>query len=486
MMESSVLLIAAIFLPLISAALINLFSEKPKFREGAAIAVATLLCTVIYELYSRFTGGQTIEAHLFEIFPGIPIAFKLEPLGLIYAGIASFLWLISIIYSIGYISGVKEKNQTRFYIFFSIAICCSLGIAFAENLATMFIFYEMLTLSTYPLVIHRSGVDSKKAGRRYLGYLIGASIILFLPAIIWVEHLSGSLEFTSGGLIAGTKISDTAIVFLLLLFAFGIGKSALMPLHKWLPAAMVAPTPVSALLHAVAVVKAGVFCITKVVFYIIGIDTLSAINESALNPQILSYIAAITLLLASTIAIFKDNLKARLAYSTIAQLSYVVIAASIFSLNAIIAAALHIVAHAVGKITLFFGSGAITMASGKKNVSELDGIGRQMPVVGICFFIASLSMIGLPFLAGGESKHFIEEAAKAANKEWISYALYISMALNAIYYLPISYRAFCKKPADDEKLKTPLSIKIAMIITTLLVVTYIFYIDILTNLLEKI
>lgn len=478
--ESSVLLITAIFLPLAAAAVINVLSKTPKARDFTGMVFAAIQTLFVFTIASRYLAGETIKAEFFEMLPGITINFHVEGIGIIYAAVASFLWLITLIYSFSYLRANNIKNQTRFYIFFAIAIACSMGMAFSGNMLTMLIFYEAMTLSTYPLVIHKGGEKDKAAGRTYLRYLIGTSIVLFLPAIIWIFHTTGSIEFIKGGVFADTQVSNTVICVMLLMVAFGIGKAALMPLHKWLPAAMVAPTPVSALLHAVAVVKAGVFCITKIIFYIFGTAKLSQIADA----EILSYIAAITIVIASVVAIFQDNLKSRLAYSTIAQLAYITLAASIFSLAAVIAASAQIIAHAVAKITLFFAAGSFATVAGKKKVSELDGLAQKMPLSSLAFLIASLSMIGLPMLAGGESKNLIEMAAIEADKMWIIYVLYLSMALNAIYYLPISYRLFFKKCDVRKKLRTPFSIKLALTITTILTITYYAYIDIAIDILE--
>lgn len=481
MIESSILITIAILLPLVAAATINLFSDESKLRNYVGMGFAGLQIFTIFEMGKKFLAGDELKATFFEILPNIHITFELESLGLIYAAVASSLWLVTLIYAHGYMAVNGYKNLTRFYIFFSIAIACSMGIAFSGNLITMFIFYEILTISTYPLVTHKGDADTKKSGRTYLAILIGASLVLFLPAIVWTNLIAGTTEFTRGGVFGSSDILDNIIIALMLMFAFGIGKAAIMPVHKWLPAAMVAPTPVSALLHAVAVVKAGVFCIAKIIFYILGTEKLASIG----GADLLAYLAAFTIITASLIAIRQDNLKRRLAYSTIAQLSYIVLAAAIFSTAGIVAAAAQIVAHAVAKITLFFSAGAIATATGKKQISDLDGMSRATPLIAFAFLITSLSMIGLPLLAGGESKNLITAAAHAADKDWIAYILYASMALNAIYYLPISYRMFFKKGDIEVKQKLPISIKIAVSITTALTILYFSYLDIILEVMSK-
>jgi multicomponent Na+:H+ antiporter subunit D len=271
---------------------------------------------------------------------------------------------------------------------------------------TLFLFYEVLTISTYPLVTHSGSEEAKRAGRTYLGILLCTSIGLQLFAIglTWVE--AGTLDFRDGGILAG-KVSDGMVAVLMTLYLFGIGKAAVMPFHRWLPAAMVAPTPVSALLHAVAVVKAGVFSVLKVVIYIFGLDLLTSTGASLW----LAYVAGATILIASLVAMSKDNLKLRLAYSTVSQLSYVVLGAMLATGTGVVGGAMHIAMHAFGKITLFFCAGAILVAAHKTEISEMRGLGRRMPFTFAAFFVASLSIIGLPPMGGTWSKWELALAA---------------------------------------------------------------------------
>jgi multicomponent Na+:H+ antiporter subunit D len=261
--------------------------------------------------------------------------------------------------------------------------------------------------------------------------------VLLLPAIALTYTLAGRHDFVPGGILAGTAGAGVLGV-LLALYVFGIGKAAVMPVHVWLPAAMVAPTPVSALLHAVAVVKAGVFTLLKVVVAIFGLDTLT----NGVTSGWLLYAAAATVLVASAIALAQDNLKRRLAYSTISQLSYVVLAAALFTPVSAVGAAMHIACHAVAKITLFFAAGSIYTASHKTEISQLDGIGRRMPWTMSAFAIGALGMIGVPPAAGFLSKWFMLEGAMQ-DQQWLAVAVIAaSTALNAAYFLPIVYRAF--------------------------------------------
>jgi multicomponent Na+:H+ antiporter subunit D len=359
---------------------------------------------------------------------------------MLFALIASTLWIVNSIYSIGYMRGNDEPRQTSFYICFAVALWATMGIAFAKNLFTLFIFYEILTLSTYPLVTHKATGDAIRAGRIYLLILIGTSMVLLLPAIAWTWLLAGTLDFTPGGILDG-KAEPTTLALLLALFAFGIGKAALMPFHFWLPAAMVAPTPVSALLHAVAVVKAGVFTILKVVVYVFGIETLAYDGAGTW----LLYAAGFTLLAASLVALRQDNLKARLAYSTVSQLSYVILAAAILVPISAVGAAMHIAAHAVSKITLVFAAGAIYTAAHKTEISQLRGIGWRMPWTMGAFAVGAVSMIGLPPTAGFLGKWFMLSGAMQAG-QWVAVAIIvISTLLNAAYFLPILYTAFFER-----------------------------------------
>jgi multicomponent Na+:H+ antiporter subunit D len=328
---------------------------------------------------------------------------------------------------------------------------------------SLFVFYEMITLITYPLVTHSGTEEAKSAGRMYLGYLLGTSICLLLLAIIWTWSITGTLDFVQGG-VFDNEVPDSLLLILYVLYVFGVGKAAMMPFHRWLPAAMVAPVPVSALLHAVAVVKAGVFTILKLTVYLFGIDELA----NAGVADWLLYVAGATILIASIIALRQDNLKARLAYSTVSQLSYVMMATAILAPLSIFAAALHIAAHAFGKITLFFAAGSIYTASHKTEVSQLDGIGWRMPWTMTAFAIGSLSMIGVPPTAGFLSKWFMLQGAFTV-ENWIAIGIIvISTLLNAAYFLPIIYVAFFRESDHDGNHgEAPVAIVLALTITAL-------------------
>ena len=455
----------SIILPILATLGIVATGRNPNLREAVTIGASLVLLYFVIHLYQGMQLGESINAHWGELLPGLQISFNIEPLGMLFALIASFLWLITTIYSIGYMRSHKEQNQTRFYACFAIAIGSVMGIAFASNLFTLFIFYEVLTLSTYPLVTHAGTEKAKKGGRIYLGILLSTSIVFFLLAIISTWFVAGDLNFKPGG-VFDANVDKTVAGTILVLFIFGIGKAAIMPFHRWLPAAMVAPTPVSALLHAVAVVKAGVFTVLKICIYIFGIDLLAVLPST----QFLLYLAGASILLASLVAMRQDNLKARLAYSTVSQLGYITLGALLASSAGIMGSSMHIATHAFGKITLFFCAGAILVAAHKSNISEMRGLGRQMPITMAAFFIASLSIIGVPPTGGTWSKWYLLMGTIETEQLLLMGILMISSLLNIAYLLPIPFHAFFsadKTSSSSVGIKeAPLPSLIALCITT--------------------
>ena len=439
------LVLLALLVPFAGALIIPLFRTRPNLRETVTLATATLLCLVIFGLLGPVLGGAQPQAHIMDVAPGLALAFKVEPLGMLFALLASTLWIVNSIYSIGYMRANNEPRQTSFYVCFAVALGSTIGIAFAKNLFTLFLFYEALTISTYPLVTHKADAEAVRAGRIYLLLLLGTSLVLFLPAIVITWVIAGTLDFTPGGILAG-RLGAPLIAVLLALYVFGIGKAAVMPLHFWLPAAMVAPTPVSALLHAVAVVKAGVFAILKVAVLIFGVDTLSSLGQSAW----LTAVAGTTILAASIVALRQDNLKRRLAYSTVAQLSYVILGVAILAPISVTGAAMHLAAHSLGKITLFFAAGSIHTASHLTEVSQLDGIGRRMPWTMGAFAIGALAMIGIPPTAGFLGKWYILSGAMQTASWGAVAVIIVSTLLTAAYFLPIVFRAFFRESAGHK------------------------------------
>ncbi len=434
----------AFIIPLVGFATIWFAAKSSdNLREAATLTTGVSLFFVVLGLFGFVASGERPEWSAFDILPGVPLAFRIEPLGALFALIASGLWIVNSLYSIGYMRGNKEKHQTRFYMSFAVAIASAIGVAFAANLLTLFIFYEVLTLSTFPLVTHKGDEKARKGGRIYLGILMGTSIGLLLPAIVWTYAIAGTTDFAVGGILAG-KVDEAGPVLplLLALFAFGIGKAALMPAHPWLPNAMVAPTPVSAFLHAVAVVKAGVFSVLKIVVYVFGIDLLADTGAS----DLLAWVAGGSIILASAIAMTQDNLKARLAYSTVSQLGYVTLGAMLATQMGVMGGAQQIAMHALGKMTLFMCAGAIYTAAHKSNISEMAGLGRVMPLTFGLFFIGACSIIGLPPLGGAWPKFFLMLGSADAGQQMLIFVLMISSVMNVLYLLPIPIRAFYLAP----------------------------------------
>jgi multicomponent Na+:H+ antiporter subunit D len=430
-------------IPLVGTVAILAACRHPNLREGLTLITAVSLFVAVLALYPVIAGGGRPQVTLLEVLPGLALSFEVEPLGMLFALVASGLWIVTSVYAIGYMRAKEEENQTRFFAFFAISLASTVGIAFSGNLLTLFVFYEALTLATYPLVTHHGTPKAKGGGRTYLGILLTTSIGFLLVAIVWTWHLTGTLEFREGGILQGAA-SPGVLLALLALYVFGTGKAAVMPFHRWLPAAMVAPTPVSALLHAVAVVKAGVFTILKVVVYIFGLETLQA---PGLTTWLL-YVAAFTILAASVVALTRDNLKARLAYSTVSQLSYIVLAGLLANQAGILAGGSHLAMHAFGKITLFFCAGAIYVAAKKTEISTMDGLGRRMPFTFLAFFVGSLSVAGLPPTGGTWSKWYLLVGALEGGHPVLLGVLALSTLLNVAYLMPIVARGFFLPPGD--------------------------------------
>lgn len=437
-------LVLALGVPFVGLILIFLLDRAPNFREAATLATGAALVALTTVVFVAVGEGERPGAVLLTVVGGLPIAFMAEPLGAMFALLASALWVVNSLYSIGYMRSGGERHQTRFYMCFAIAIASAIGVAYAANLFTLFFFYEALTLSTWPLVTHKGDDKARRGGRVYLGILMSASIGLLLPAIVWVHAVAGTTDFTPGGVLAAPLAQAGAAPAILLgLFLFGTAKAALMPVHSWLPNAMVAPTPVSAFLHAVAVVKAGVFSILKIAVYIFGVDFLSGSGAATL----FLWVAAASILLASAIAMHQDDLKARLAWSTVSQLSYVTLGAMLATKTGAMAGALQIAAHAAGKMTLFMCAGAIYVASHKTLVSEIRGLGRRMPITFILFFVGAMSIVGLPPLAGSWPKFLLMIGAADAGELAIIAVLILSSILNVVYLLSIPVQAFYLEPA---------------------------------------
>ncbi|MCH2179355.1 MAG: monovalent cation/H+ antiporter subunit D family protein [Mariniblastus sp.] len=445
----SSLIVLSLVLPLVVFVLIGLFGKLANLRDGLTLILSSVLFYVVCCLADGVFAGGRPELSLGDMLPGFSIAFSIEPLGMVFALVASGLWIVTTVYAIGYMRSHREHHQTRFFACFAMAIFAALAAAFSANLFTLFVAYELMTISTYPLVTHHGTEKAKLGGRTYLGVLLFTSIAFFMMAIGWTWSVAHTLDFQLGGILREAcqsgEIQNWQLMLLLALFAFGIGKAALMPFHRWLPAAMVAPTPVSALLHAVAVVKVGVFSVLKIAIYVFGIDL---IRETSISDW-LAYTAGFTILLASLVAMTKDNLKARLAYSTVSQLAYITLGAALATPASVMGSGMHIVMHAVGKITLFFCAGAIYVATHKTDISDMRGLGRAMPLTMGAFFIASISIIGLPPGGGAWSKWFLALGTVETSHYFLLAVLMISSLLNIAYLLPIPIRSFMKPKTGE-------------------------------------
>lgn len=450
MMNTSDMLPAlAILLPLLATIPIALTGSRPNLREGISLATATTLFAIAIAMATQTAAGAPPRIETILPMPGsaahtLTLSLTIEPLGAMFALIASGLWILNTLYSIGYMRANKEHKQTRFYICFALAISAAMGIAAAGDMLTLFVFYEMLTLSTYPLVAHKETAHAKAGARFYLLMLLGTSLSFLLLALAWTYAAADTLAFAPGGILAG-NIEGIAAAILLACYAFGIGKAALWPIHGWLPAAMVAPTPVSALLHAVAVVKAGVFTMLKIGVYIFGIDYLAATGIS----HWLAWLAAFSLLYAAVVAVRQDDIKARLAFSTVSQLSYVTLAMALATPAAALVGGLQIAMHAIGKITLFMCAGSIYTACKRTKVTELNGLGPAMPWTFAAFAVGSLSIIGAPLLGGFWIKWHLLSAAATPYHGLLLAVLLAAALLSLAYLAPILIRAFFLPPPQE-------------------------------------
>ncbi|RJP81981.1 MAG: monovalent cation/H+ antiporter subunit D family protein [Desulfobacteraceae bacterium] len=423
---------------------ILLSCRNSNIRETWTFIAGFIKLLIIVSMLPVVLAGKQPAITIYEVLPGLALQFRVDAFGLLFAIVASFLWIITSAYSIGYMRGLKEHSQTRYFCFFALSLSATIGVAFSGNLLTMYLFYEMLSFSTYPLVTHHQDREARSSGRMYLVYILGPSIGFVLPAMLISYHMSGTLEFAVQGFLPDQG-NYTGLLVLLLLFIFGFAKAGIMPFHSWLPAAMVAPTPVSALLHAVAVVKVGVFCVARVMTGVFGTKLLASFE---LNT-VICWIASITVITSSLIALSQDGLKRRLAFSTIGQLSYIVLGIALLSRSGMEGGMLHIAMHAFGKITLFFCAGAIFVATGVKNISEMKGIGKRMPITMAAFFIGSLSVIGLPPCGGFISKWLLLMGTVQAGQYVMLAVLLTSSLLSGAYFLPIVYNAFFCKPGNN-------------------------------------
>lgn len=465
---SSSYILLPMVITLIAPFAIWYFRGNINHREGVSfVAGAATFLSVLY-LVPKVLDGTIYTFTLFTLLPGITVSFAADGLALIFALVASFLWMFATSYNIGYMRSLNEHAQTRYYFCFAVAIFGAMGVAFSANIFTLYLFYEIITVFTYPLVAHHQDKEAYSGARKYMVYLMGTSKLFLLPAMVMTYVLCGTLDFHLGDMVTGIFPDDAPahwVVLTYILYIAGLAKAAIIPLHNWLPSAMVAPTPVSALLHAVAVVKAGVFSICRIILSGFGLETMDAFYLGI--PT--AYLAAFTIVVASIIALTKDDLKARLAYSTVSQLSYVVLGVALLTPLAVAGGTMHIAHHAFSKITLFFAAGAIYVATHHKKISMMSGFGWKMPWTFGAFGIAALSMIGVPPVAGFASKWYLITGAMGAGQIIIVFALMASTVLNAAYFGPIIYKAFFEKPVQgvnlDEYSEAPMTMVVPLCIT---------------------
>lgn len=437
----------AILASLTGGFLILLTGERSRnLRETWTILAAVTKFLIVLSMIPAILKGNVLEYTIISLAPGLLLQLRVDAFGLLFGILASCLWIATSFYSIGYMRGLNEHAQTRFFFCFAVALFATLGIAFSANLLTLFIFYETLTMATYPLVSHKETPDAIKGGRKYLTYTLTAGVVILL-SLATMYYFTGTLDFKPGGFIAG-HVSEDMIKFLFITLVLGFGvKAGMMPFHEWLPTAMVAPTPVSALLHAVAVVKAGVFCVLRVILYVFGPDLL---HDTGLW-LLLAYFVSFTIIVSCFFALAQDNIKRRLAFSTINNLSIIILGAALLSSSAIKGAMLHIAYHGFMKITLFFVAGAIYVKAHKQNVSELNGLGKQMPMTFGAFAIGAMGVSGIPPLCGFISKWYLCLGSLEANEIFFLFVFLTSAFLDAAFFFPIIYRAFFKNPGEDVK-----------------------------------
>ena len=440
----------AVICPALVALMVLIFGKRPNVREGWTLLGSLVLCYLVLSMTPAVLATGPIDFIWFELLPNIGFAFRVDALGLIFATTSSCLWILVSVYSIGYMRTLNEHAQTRYYFSFALALLGAIGVAFAANLVTMFLFYEILTISTYPLVAHEESPEALAAGHKYLAYLLTGGVF-FLIGILMVYSLVGTTDFGFTGILKPAVSSTSSLTLQILFFCFllGFAKAAWMPIHSWLPSAMVAPTPVSALLHAVAVVKAGVFGIIRIVCHIYGIDLMQSLGLGLL----LASIAAFTIVAANVYAIGQNNLKRMLAYSTINQLSFILLGVALLSPMSVTGAMLHIPFHGFMKITLFLCAGAITAITGKKDISEMAGIGRVLPFTLGAFVIGAFGMCGAPPLAGFISKWHVALGAVESGLLFFLLVICVGSLLDVVYFFPVIRTAFFARMPESQTLR---------------------------------
>ena len=481
-MNTSIVLIPILF-PMIMAILIGFGRFKEKIRN--IIATITVFSNLFFIIYI-FRNKGAVFFTVFKINEFLDIYLKIDKLGVFFSLLVSVLWIFTTFYSMEYMK--HEGKENRFFAFFLVTLGVTLGISFSGNLVTLYLFYELLTLVTFPLVIHSGSKEALKSGTKYLIYsFVGATFVLL--GMILLFTITNGLDFYPKGIIKDFNLNKTliSISYVVMFLGFGV-KAALVPFHSWLPNAMVAPTPVSSLLHAVAVVKSGVFALIRITYYVFGMEIVKQIYAR----KYLLLFVTISILMGSFLALHQSNLKKRLAYSTISQLGYILLGLLILNRNAFVGGLLHLINHAVIKITLFFCVGTIMYTRGKTDINEIKGIGKEMPYTMWCFTISSISLIGIPPTNGFVSKWYLAQGGLIEGKIIFPAILLISALLTAMYLLPIITVAFFRRDEEHKGLEqievreAPIKMLVPIILITFITIVLGLYPNPILNFLFEI
>ena len=462
-----------IILPIVAAFLLGAGVRYQKHENIEKLNKYAIYSTVLVSLCAVVVlvsmAGEYVT--LFSFNDVLKIAFKVDGLSSIFVAMVSFLWPLAVVYATEYMK--HEGRQEKFFTFYIMTFGVTLGIAFSANMLTLYLCYELLTFITLPLVMHEINDRTIYAGRKYLIYSVSGASFAFVGMMI-ILFTTGTLDFTYGGLLTGMATDNTLLIAYLMMFAgFGV-KAAVFPFHGWLPGASVAPTTVTALLHAVAVVKAGVFAIMRATYYLFGADYL----YGTWVQNVVMSMAIITICFGSWMAMSSKHFKRRLAFSTISQLSYILLGVTIMTPAGFTGALSHMIFHALMKIVLFYTAGSVLYMNHKEYIRDVEGYGAKMPKTFLCFTICSLALIGVPPLSGFFSKFAIATAAaEMANTMGFAgiCALMISALFTAMYLLQIVVLAYLphkdKDPADYAKAKeAPKAMTMPMIVITAVMV----------------
>ncbi|MBU3142046.1 complex I subunit 5 family protein [Clostridium sp. CF012] len=475
---NNITIIIPILFPFILAIIMATIKFDEKQRNifvSIGVTLNFVFLVTIFYLY-----GES-RVHLFKLNEFLDIYFRIDKLSILFSLLVAILWIFTAFYAMEYMK--HEGKERRFFTFFLATLGVTMGIAFSGNLITLYTFYELLTLSTFPLVIHTDSKEALKSGKKYLIYsFVGATLVLL--GMILLFSITKDTTFSAGGILPAITNDNRnlyVISYVVMFLGFGV-KAALVPFHSWLPAAMVAPTPVSALLHAVAVVKSGVFAIVRLSYFIFGTEIIKALHVNIF----LSILIVLSILLGSFLALHQENLKKRLAYSTISQLGYVLLGIVLLNEDAFVGSLLHLINHALIKIVLFFCVGAIMYTTGKTDISQIRGIGKQMPITMACFGIAAISLIGIPPTNGFVSKWYLAQGGLTAGKMIFPAILLLSALLTALYLLPVITEAFFKKGEDTIVKEPPMKMLVPIVAITILVILLGLFPNMIISFIQKI